>query len=94
MDRPGHDAVKTFIGTEVEHTPAHGMKTLFVVGIQPPDVIMQQAQFHKCRHIYFGANQSFPRLALNDADGWRPWETMGGECLDAGYLCTLDLDVS
>jgi hypothetical protein len=27
--------VKFFTGTEVEHTPAYGKKTLFVVGLQP-----------------------------------------------------------
>jgi hypothetical protein len=94
MDRPGHETVKTFIGTEVEHTPAFGLKTLFVVGIQSVDMILKQVQFHKCQHIYFGANQSFPKLDVNDADNWRLWESMIGDCLDADYLCTLDLDVS
>jgi hypothetical protein len=93
MDRPGHETVKFFIGTEVEHTPAVGLKTLFVVGIQNATTIMQQAQFHKCRHIYFGANQSFPKLDTNDGDSWRLWESMIKDCLDSGYLCTLDIDV-
>ena len=26
------DSVTFFIGTEIEHTPAYGMRTLFVVG--------------------------------------------------------------
>ena len=35
MNRPGHDNTRFFLGTEVEHTPALGMKTLFVIGVQP-----------------------------------------------------------
>ena len=29
------DTVTYFTGTEVEHTPAYGMYTLFVTGVQP-----------------------------------------------------------
>jgi len=94
MDRPGHETVKFFIGTEVEHTPAFGLKTLFVVGVHDHDTIMDIALANDCTHIYFGANQSFPRLPVNDAEGWRQWETMIDQCLDGGFLCTLDLDVS
>jgi len=94
MDRPGHKSAKTFIGTEVEHTPAHGQLTLFVVGVQPSEIIIQQAELHCCRHIFFGANQSFPNLAMNDADAWQSWEQMIWPCLHQQYLCTLDLDVA
>ena len=31
--------VQFFIGTEVEHTPAFGMKTLFVTGVHPAEEI-------------------------------------------------------
>jgi hypothetical protein len=31
--------VQFFIGNEIEHTPAFGMRTLFVTGIQPVDEI-------------------------------------------------------
>ena len=34
MVRAGHEQVDFFVGTEVEHTPAFGRKTLFVVGVQ------------------------------------------------------------
>ena len=94
MNRPGHEQVDFFVGTEVEHSPALGHRTLFVVGVQDSSRVMNLAQANKCSHIYFGANQSFPRLEVNDGDGWRPWERMIQDCLKQGYLCTLDLDVT
>ena len=92
MNRDGHKDVSFFIGTEVEHTPAFGKRTLFVVGLQDSQIIQQEAKNNDCEHIYFGANQSFPALAINDADAWREWEIMIQDCLTAGWLCTLDLD--
>lgn len=83
-----------FTGIEIERTPAHNMKTLFVVGVQDVKAIKVLATANKCTHIYFGANQSFPKLQTDDADAWRPWERMIDQCLDAGYWCTLDFDVS
>jgi len=92
MNRDGHKDVSFFIGTEVEHTPAFGKRTLFVVGLQDSQIIQQEAKNNDCEHIYFGANQSFPALAINDADAWREWEMMIQDCLTTGWLCTLDLD--
>jgi hypothetical protein len=88
------EAVTYFVGDEIEQTPAYGMKTLFVVGIQKVEEILLYARENDCKHIYFGANQSFPGLATDDADAWRPWERMIDQCLDADYWCTLDFDVS
>jgi len=74
MIRQGHDeSVKFFTGTEVEHTPALGKKTLFVIGVQSEDDIA--AHLQGCEHIYFGANQSFPNYDTN-ARGWLDWENM------------------
>jgi hypothetical protein len=94
MIRDGHDSVKFFIGTEVEHSPAYGMRTLFVVGVQDSAEIVATAQQSNCEHIYFGANQSFPNLAVNNSGEWNRWENMIGSCLMHGAWCTLDVDVS
>lgn len=83
-----------FIGIEIEHTPAHGMRTLFVSGVQDADEILELASDNNCTHIYFGANQSFPNIATDDTDAWRPWERMIDQCLEADYWCTLDFDVA
>jgi hypothetical protein len=88
------DNIKLFTGVEIEKTPAHGMKTLFVVGVHDADLILELASNHGCIHIYFGANQSFPKLDTDDADAWRPWERMIDQCLTADLWCTLDFDVS
>ena len=96
MNREGHDNIKFFFGTEVEHTPAHGKYTLFVVGVQPVDDIASALAKgeHTVEHIYFGANMSFPNLKVNDGAEWAKWETMIYHFLDRDYLCTLDVDVS
>ena len=83
MNREGHEAVSFFIGNEVEHTPAFGLRTLFVVGVQDPQIVLQAFANNDCEHIYFGANQSFPALDKNDADGWRDWEWMIQTCLES-----------
>jgi len=70
------DSITFFTGVEIEKTPAYGMKTLFVVDVHDPYVIIELARNHNCKHIYFGANQSFPKLAVNDAEQWRLWEDM------------------
>jgi hypothetical protein len=83
-----------FVGTEIEKTPAYGMKTLFVVGVHDDQIITTMAKNNDCTHIYFGANQSFKTDGVNDAQNWRMWEDMIYVCLEEGYWCTLDLDVS
>ena len=92
MDRAGHENVSFFYGSEVEHTPAFGAKTLFVVGLQTVEDIEQH--LNDCEHIYFGANMSFPNLELTDHQGWRAWENMITYFLDKDYQCTLDINVT
>ena len=90
MIRTGHnDSVKFFTGTEVEHTPALGKKTLFVVGVQSVDHIASNLE--NCEHIFFGANHSFdPQDNLD----WARWEGMVGYFLEKGYLCSLDIPIT
>ena len=89
MKREGHEDVAFFTGTEVERTPAFGMPTLFVVGVQSVDDIA--AKLAGCEHIFFGANHSFdPKVALD----WKSWENMITHFLDLGYLCTLDIPIT
>jgi len=93
MNRTGHNTAQLFVGTEIEHSPALGQKTLFVVGIQPQELIEAAMIAHKCSHIYFGANQSFPKLDTN-SPVWTEWENMIFPFLARGYWCTLDIDVN
>jgi hypothetical protein len=100
MDRPGHELATFFIGTEVEHTPAYGKKTLFVVGIQDYHRILEiildsKSQPEPIEHVYFGANMSFPNLAVNNGAEWGKWEKMIFNVMEqADIMCTLDIDVS
>lgn len=100
MNRQGHESVDFFVGTEIEHSPVQGHRTLFVVGLKSVDDIVWQIGSVDSRskapitHVYFGANQSFPNPPVNDAETWHAWEGMVQALLERGYWCTLDLDVS
>ena len=85
------DTVTMFEGCEVEHSPAHGMKTLFVVGLQDVTEIRKAVINGNIQHIYFGANQSFTPV---DFEEWERWESMIKYFLDADSWVTLDLDLS
>jgi hypothetical protein len=93
MKRAGHEQVDFFIGREIEQTPAFGHKTLFVVGVQHDQTVLNLARDFDCTHVYFGANHSFPNPEINDAAVWDLWQDMIETSLDAGMLCTLDMDV-
>ena len=89
MKRKGHEDVDFFTGIEVEHTPAFGKRTLFVVGVQLIDHI--GARIHGEEHIFFGANHSFDPKTPEE---WRAWESMIMYFLERGYWCTLDIPIS
>ena len=79
--------VKYFVGNEIEHTPAWGLRTLFVVGVTAPENIIDLATHEKCEHLYFGANQSF------DGENIGEWVRQIEHVLRLGYKATLDLDI-
>lgn len=78
-----------FRGVEIEHTPAYGKETLFVVGIQSIEDIVKHLT--GCEHIFFGANHSFNPTS---PDQWREWEQMIEFFLEKEYLCSLDIPIS
>jgi hypothetical protein len=95
MNRDYTDGVKDdvvfFVGNEVEHTPAYGMKTLFVTGVQRIEDIELQIKNYGIRHIFFGANHSFNP---NGYDEHKQWEDMIMYFLGKDYLCSLDIPIN
>lgn len=87
------DGAVFFVGTEVERTPAYGLRTLFVTGIQLVDQIEKHYNNELCQHIFFGANHSF-NPTPNNYDSWLQWETLIQSFLDQDYLCTLDIPMT
>ena len=102
MIRHGHENTNFFVGTEVEHTPVFGRRTLFVIGVQPiqeiQDWVDDFASYvdvdKRIEHIYFGANMSFPNIPVNNGAEWAKWETMIYHFLERDIWCTLDVDIS
>ena len=98
-NRAGHNGeTKFFIGTEVEHTPAYGQKTLFVIGLQNYKEILTRALNNGCGHIYLGANQSFrPNVGaahnVRNEDNWRDWNFIIDSLLKENIWVTLDYDI-
>jgi len=80
-----------FTGVEVEKTPAYGMRTLFVTGLNSPSIIRDYIEDNE--HIFFGANHSFnPNQSKSSAyDYYSEWEKMIQPFLDNGYWCSLDI---
>ncbi len=86
MNRDGHKNIKFFVGSEVEHTPAFSKKTLFVVGTQAIEEIVELARQHKATHIFMGANHSFD----STVDAY--WDQTITELLDRGFWVSLDYE--
>ncbi len=78
-----------FVGKEIEHTPAYGKTTLFVVGLQSTETISKHLQ--GCEHIFFGANHSFAPTGYIE---WKDWGKMIDFFLQRDYLCSLDIPIS
>ncbi len=89
MNRAGHENADFFYGDEVEHTPAHGMPTLFVIGYQQQESIEQALEQRvQIQHIFFGANDSYRPKTTQD---YVAWETVIETFLDRGFWCSLDI---
>lgn len=88
-DNGSSEGVTFFTGVEIEHTPAYGMKTLFVTGVQSIEHIALNMQ--GCDHIFFGANHSFNPQGY---DEHKAWENMIMFFLDKDYLCSLDIPIN
>jgi len=91
MNREGHENADFFIGYEVERTPAYGMRTLFVDGVQHTETILNAFIENKCEHIFFGANHSFTPI---DEHEWQSWERMIEFFLKDDILCSLDIPIT
>ena len=89
LNTEARQGVVYFTGYEVEHTIAHGMYTLFVVGTPPLSEILQEAAKHKVQQIYFGTSQSFRPETYED---WKTWDDRIMGCLKADYWVCLDFD--
>ena len=84
------DNINFFTGVEVEKTPAFGLKTLFVTGLQSCDIIQKHYEDEQCEHIFFGANHSYKP---NKLDEHNAWDNMIKAFLTAGKLCSLDIPI-
>ena len=98
MERKYKDGTKKdityFIGREIEKTPAYGLKTLFVVGLQSIENVKEHLHAD-ISHIFFGANHSFdPASQSHDADYYREWDSMIMYFLEKGYKCSLDIPLN
>jgi hypothetical protein len=94
-----NENVNFFTGIEIEHTPAFGLRTLFVTNVQPAQEIQDwlddfasyEDTSKHIKHIFFFVNHSFnPKDRLD----WQRWETMIEYFLGKGYLCSLDIPLS
>jgi hypothetical protein len=94
IERPYKDepttGVKFFVSTEVEKTPAYGLKTLFVVGLQDQSTVLNLIKEHEVEHVFLGANQSF---FPDNVDDLSEWEIFLGSVLKSGVMVTLDFDI-
>lgn len=75
-----------FVGREVEKSPAHKLKTLFVIGLQDIGEVLSLAKKRNVRHIYLGANKSFTE---DEA-----WAQLVDAVIHEGYWVTLDYPVT
>jgi hypothetical protein len=83
-----------FTGVEVENSPAKGLRTLFVVGIQPVDTIIANVLNSKSRHVYIGANMSLHEVGNDDHDVWKSWDDMIEGVLESSAVDYVTIDLT
>lgn len=75
-----------FTGIEIERSPAYSLQTLFVVGAQPINEIIDLANEHDVEHIYLGANNSYS----NEID----YNETIPDLIANGFVVTLDYPIT
>lgn len=83
-----------FLGIEVESSPAKGMQTLFVVGLQSPEQILALAIENRCEHVYLGANMSMHYLQYTDHDEWRKWDRLIEDLTQRSMISYITVDIT
>lgn len=78
-----------FTGDEIEHTPAYGKRSLFVVGLQSLDDITEQCALERCDHVYLGANHSYKPENFAEIE---LWNDLIANLLHLNMWVTLDVD--
>tara|TARA_A200000159_G_scaffold36630_1_gene33019 strand:+ start:3884 stop:4432 length:549 start_codon:yes stop_codon:yes gene_type:complete len=88
------EGITYFQGVEIEHTPAYGMDTLFVVGMQDPEEVIGIATRKNVQHIYLGANQSFDLSDNEDIlkEEEEAWDNLVKTLCEEGFWVTLDFE--
>lgn len=84
-----------FVGNEIEHTPAYGKRTLFVVGAQNPNEVINLAIKNNVDHVYLGANMSFElsELPYGTEQEQAIWDDLVFALLNKDFWVTLDFDI-
>ena len=88
------EGITFFKGVEIEHTPAFGKETFFVVVMQDPEEVIELAMKNNIEHVYLGANQSFD-LSDNDEilkQQEEGWDNLVKTLCEEGLLVTLDFE--
>jgi hypothetical protein len=83
------DNAKYFVANEVEQTPAYGMRTLFMVGLQPVEEIVELARKHNCYNVYFGTGTTFLPTSHEEV---AKWNDVIEQVIQHDLWATLDFD--
>jgi hypothetical protein len=71
-----------------DKTPAEGLLTLFITGLQSAESITDAVCNTNVSHLHFGKSHSFNPKSRID---WHSWENTIIGFLKLGYMCSLDI---